>query len=210
MPLPASFTTITPFSKVLALVLFVVIPLITLYMGIVYGRSVNTSPEIIPAVCPKMVDDVATCVKQTTCSDEAKECPDGSFVFRRNPDCTFAACPSLKIEGKATPAAPIPKNGATKENQITALLSQKTGIPQLDLIILYKNESDNKNLYDGGTYTSKKDSVNGRWIAAKINGNWNVTSISIGVPLCTDVTPYFYPKDLVPACKDAKGNISAR
>ena len=29
----------------------------------------------------------------TACTQEAKECPDGSFVGRSGPDCAFAPCP---------------------------------------------------------------------------------------------------------------------
>jgi hypothetical protein len=185
-------------------------------MGTSYGKSITTTPPKA-AMCPKIAPGTATCVSTTTCSDEAKECPDGSYVFKEQPNCNFAACPSLKTTGKVTPAMKLPKNGATKQTQITALLSQKTGIPQLDLIITYINDAqttedtkENTTAYDGGTYSNKNGSIKGRWIAAKINGSWNVTSLSTGIPKCSDVNPYYYPKTLVPACKDTKDNITAR
>jgi len=31
--------------------------------------------------------------KQTVCTLEAKQCPDGSFVGRTGPNCEFATCP---------------------------------------------------------------------------------------------------------------------
>lgn len=160
--------------------------------------------------CTKVANDVSTCVKQNACTDEAKECPDGSFVFREQPNCDFAACPSLRTSGKASNSAPLPITGKTKNEQITSQLSQKAGIPALEVIITYKNEADNKTTYDGGTYKSKKGDISGRWIATKINGTWTVTSLSTGIPLCKEIDPYFYPKDIVPACKDAKNNIIAR
>lgn len=206
MALPQSFTSVTPFSRLLALVLFILLPIATFYVGRSYGAPATSSTPALS--CATKQSATPSCATQNQCSDEAKECPDGSFVFKEGKDCLFAACPSLRGSGTTPPV--MPKTGATKENQITASLSQKTGIPQLDLLIVYKNTAENNNTFDGGTYSSKTEQVSGRWIAAKVNGSWMVTSISTGVPLCTDVTPYFYPKELVPACKDAKGNITAR
>lgn len=31
--------------------------------------------------------------QQTVCTQEAKQCPDGSFVSRTGPNCDFAECP---------------------------------------------------------------------------------------------------------------------
>lgn len=208
MPLPRSFTTVTPFSRLLAVILLVSLPLLAFYLGITYGKSDGTNRQITPS-CPSLGSG-GSCATQKPCSDEAKQCQDGSYVFREQPSCMFAACPSLKTNGNATTAATLPKNGTTKENQIAMLLSRKTGIPQLDLILTYKNDADNKTTYDGGTYSSKKGAIYGRWIAAKINGNWQVTSLSTGIPLCSDVNPYYYPKELVPACKTDTGDITAR
>lgn len=188
--------------------LFVALPLIAFYLGTSYGKSFSVSQK--DAACLTGSGDTASCAAQKACSEEAKECTDGSFVFRQQPDCAFAACPQIKVMEKATPSAIVPKNGKTKEEQITLQLSQKTGITPLELIITYKNDQSSETTYDGGTYTSKKRGTSGRWIATKINGNWTVTSVSSGIPLCTDINPYYYPKELVPACKDAKGNITAR
>lgn len=188
--------------------LFVALPLIAFYLGTSYGRSFSMAQKT--PVCSKASADAASCSAQKACSEEAKECPDGSFVFREQPSCEFATCGEIRTIEKATPSATVPKNGKTKEEQITLQLSQKTGITPLELIITYKNDQSSETTYDGGTYTSKKRGTNGRWIATKINGSWVVTSVSSGIPLCSDINPYYYPKDLVPACKDGKGNITAR
>jgi len=42
------------------------------------------------------------------CTQEAKECPDGSYVGRTSPNCEFAACPTV---GTSTPAQ---KEGSVK------------------------------------------------------------------------------------------------
>lgn len=210
MDLPKPTTTVTPFSKILALILFVVLPFVGFFLGQSYGKMSTNSTGA--GTCPKLSEKTSTCAAQKACSEEAKECPDGSFVFREQPNCEFAACSSLTAaENERVSIAPsTPNMGASKEEQITTQLSQKTGITSLDLIITYKKDSPETTMYAGGTYVSKKRGTAGRFIASKINGAWQVTSISSGIPLCSDVTPYFYPKDLVPACKDGKGNITAR
>ena len=38
------------------------------------------------------------------CTEEAKQCPDGSYVGRTGPNCQFAACP-FKVIAPATPIA---------------------------------------------------------------------------------------------------------
>lgn len=35
-------------------------------------------------------------VSQKACSQEAKQCPDGSYVSRTGPNCEFAPCPGVK------------------------------------------------------------------------------------------------------------------
>lgn len=49
--------------------------------------------------CAKAPNEpVASPAPRTTsapaCAEDAKECPDGSFVSREGPSCTFAACPA--------------------------------------------------------------------------------------------------------------------
>jgi len=210
MDLPKNVATVTPFSKILAMILFIALPFLGFYLGQVYGKSLGTQKQT--NTCTSNTEKTASCVEQKQCSEEAKECPDGSFVFRQQPDCAFAVCSSLKTQEDVT-TTPFPTTslaGKTKEEQLAVQLSQKTGIAQLDLITTYKTDLPENSTYAGGTYMSKKRGTSGRFIASKINGSWTVTSISSGIPLCTDITPYYYPKELVPACKDAKNNIVAR
>lgn len=35
--------------------------------------------------------------QQKACTQEAKQCPDGSFVGRTGPNCEFSACPTIKV-----------------------------------------------------------------------------------------------------------------
>lgn len=39
---------------------------------------------------------------QVMCTQEAKQCPDGSYVGRTGPNCAFAACPEVTNEGWKT------------------------------------------------------------------------------------------------------------
>jgi hypothetical protein len=41
--------------------------------------------------------------REIGCTLEAKLCPDGSSVGRTGPNCEFAACPIVPIEGTTTP-----------------------------------------------------------------------------------------------------------
>ena len=50
--------------------------------------------------------NVAKKPAQVACTQEAKQCPDGSYVSRTGPNCEFAACPS--IPASSTPS--VPKN----------------------------------------------------------------------------------------------------
>lgn len=47
-----------------------------------------------------------TDTKPTSCTEEAKLCPDGSAVGRTGPDCTFAECPSVVETPAATSSMP--------------------------------------------------------------------------------------------------------
>jgi hypothetical protein len=40
--------------------------------------------------------NISSPARSVACTQEAKECPDGSYVGRTGPDCGFAACPTDK------------------------------------------------------------------------------------------------------------------
>ncbi|MBI2443206.1 MAG: hypothetical protein HYV40_04860 [Candidatus Levybacteria bacterium] len=44
-----------------------------------------------PDMCPKATP--TTSANQTVCTQDAKQCPDGSWVGRTGPNCEFASCP---------------------------------------------------------------------------------------------------------------------
>ncbi len=43
-----------------------------------------------------------TSIMPVACTQEAKECPDGSYVGRTGPNCEFAACPSPAVASSST------------------------------------------------------------------------------------------------------------
>jgi len=45
------------------------------------------------------------------CTQEAKACPDGSYVGRSGPNCEFAACPQPSAKSTSTPPAPVQTGG---------------------------------------------------------------------------------------------------
>ena len=49
---------------------------------------------------PDAFDDVA-------CTEEAKECDDGSFVVRGGPDCEFTECPAWSVDVPTNPSEDI-------------------------------------------------------------------------------------------------------
>src|SRR3979411_1719351 len=57
--LPKSLTTVTPFSKYLALVLFILFPIVGFYLGVLYGRissfpvlSIHLHSPLYPPTAP--------------------------------------------------------------------------------------------------------------------------------------------------------------
>lgn len=77
--LPKSLTTVTTFSKLIALFLFILLPFAGFFVGIRYQEKLG---------------GLSFEKTNTACTMEAKICPDGSSVGRTAPKCEFAACPT--------------------------------------------------------------------------------------------------------------------
>ena len=80
-----AFNTVTTFSKITALVLFVMFPVIAFYLGVMYQERLDKPFMQQYVEVKKQI--------QKACTMEAKLCPDGSYVGRSGPTCEFAKCP---------------------------------------------------------------------------------------------------------------------
>lgn len=69
------FTTVTPFSRVLALCLFIIVPIFAFYLGIYYQKTTHQGyPNFFckkwDTVCdPDVVDPNGVCAPKTICID---------------------------------------------------------------------------------------------------------------------------------------------
>lgn len=98
MALPKSLTTVTTFSKTLALVLFITLPILGFYFGMEYQKGIT--PELPPITTPTPTGYPSPSLSvpsgnRIICTMEARLCPDGSHVGRSGPNCEFAKCPNL-------------------------------------------------------------------------------------------------------------------
>lgn len=88
--LSKKYTTVTPFSRFLALALFVILPFLGFYLGMRYQKELEIKNYDV-ASFPK-----AYAPSSKACTMEAKICPDGSSVGRVGPNCEFAKCSQEK------------------------------------------------------------------------------------------------------------------
>ena len=79
------WNTVTPFSKITALVLFVMLPVVAFYLGVLYQERIDS-----PLIEDKYVAHKSQV--KTFCTMEAKLCPDGSYVSRTGSNCEFEKC----------------------------------------------------------------------------------------------------------------------
>jgi hypothetical protein len=63
---------------------------------------------------------------KAACTEEAKQCADGSSVSRQGPDCEFPACPG---EGEAAEGAADPEPDAEGDGEATPAEGEKTEAP---------------------------------------------------------------------------------
>jgi len=80
MKLPKELTTVTPLSKTVALLMFILLPVIAFLLGMKFQQKMTL---YVPP----------TQEEHAFCTMEAKVCPDGSAVGRTGANCEFAPCP---------------------------------------------------------------------------------------------------------------------
>ena len=85
MKLSKKYTTVTPLSKAIAMILFIALPFIGFFLGMQYQKGLDVA--IRNEVIYQQPEPT-----QQACTEEAKICPDGSSVGREGPNCEFAKC----------------------------------------------------------------------------------------------------------------------
>lgn len=117
-------------------------------------------------------EDTVTTNEPVACTQEAKLCPDGSYVGRTGPECEFAACPSAGDDSTpwlstSTPSATIKYPASLS----TAYLTPTDWPPSV-------NVTDEKfSCTEGGEATARA----GQTEARKINGrDYCVTAVTEG------------------------------
>lgn len=94
MKLSKSLTTVTPFSKFLALSLFIIFPICGFFLGTTYQKALDQERSETHYQPAQTISPIPHEGKM--CTMEAKECSDGSYVGRTGPNCEFSACPGEK------------------------------------------------------------------------------------------------------------------
>lgn len=84
------FNTVTTFSKILAFVMFITFPFLGFYLGMNFQKELD-KPFIDDTSAQRFEDE-----QKKVCTMEARQCPDGSYVARTGPNCTFEKCPGEK------------------------------------------------------------------------------------------------------------------
>lgn len=98
MPLPKSWTTVTPLSKSIAFILFFLLPFIGFSAGMRYqqklDQAVPTSLPQRPSPSPTIAiySSPIPSVSAVMCPQDAKDCGDGKWVGRTGLNCEFI-CP---------------------------------------------------------------------------------------------------------------------
>lgn len=99
--------------KIIAMVVFISLPFLGFFLGVQYQKSVEEkTPPVVAAPTPTPKPKPNN--NGVACTQDVKQCPDGSYVARIPPTCQFAPCPGEKTT--LTPGADS-KNWKTYTNK---------------------------------------------------------------------------------------------
>ncbi len=88
------FTTVTTLSKIIAVILFVMLPVIAFYMGVAYQERIDK--PLLQELHKTPTNKPSQIQGGVACTMDARLCPDGSAVGREGPNCEFKKCPGEK------------------------------------------------------------------------------------------------------------------
>lgn len=80
MKLPKSWVTVTPFSKIFASILFILLPFVGFYLGIVYQKSLivpETTRVSLPSAAPSITSEKISPLPINSRLDEFRKLPEG-------------------------------------------------------------------------------------------------------------------------------------
>lgn len=113
---------------------------------------------------------------------------------------------TIKPTVASTPA-PTPPVGGDETALIKQAVYKKTGLNETTAEVTI-----NKNTGKHATGNIKEyEAVGGAyWLAAKTSTGWVCVYDGQSQPTCEQIAPYNFPKDMVPECLDASGNVISR
>lgn len=93
MQLPKEIVTVTKLSKMVALIMFITLPIIAFLFGMRYQTALTELNTIPPL-------SIGPTTAPVSCTLDAKICPDGTAVGRVAPNCEFEKCPTTASNGR--------------------------------------------------------------------------------------------------------------
>lgn len=113
-----------------------------------------------------------------------------------------------EITGKVSPPTPteiiIPTPTVTDLEQIKIAFANKYGRPTNEVTI--KISEDNSD-YARGSISFTGENGGGWWLAAKVKNQWVAVQDGNGYVSCDAISPYKFPKSMIPECVDSKGKL---
>ncbi len=95
--------------KHLIAVLVALVVLVVFFGGFMIGRVTAPQPtELVPTPLPE----------ETICTQDAMQCPDGSYVGRTGPSCEFV-CPTVVTSERVRVTSPLPNTFVTSPLTVT-------------------------------------------------------------------------------------------
>jgi cytoskeletal protein RodZ len=122
-----------------------------------------------------------------------------------------ASSPTLPPAHATSPSPTAPPELIWKKSDLIKALSEKTGIPEAEVVFSVGDQvkESNRLLLRGGV--SRQGETGGAAFFAVVDENGTkVTFAGQGVPACSEVNPYNYPLSWADYCVNSQGDTVAR